>query len=101
VIADGPEPSSWTGLAAAVEGWNEILSAWEGLHAEADEYRELDDKRVLVLATFSGRGKTSGMEVEQLRTKTAALFDVRDGKVTRLVVYWDRNRALDDLALAG
>ena len=99
VIADGPEPASRMGLTAMVAGWNEILSAWEDLRAEADEYRELDDQGVLVLATFSGRGKSSGMAVEQLQTRTGALFNVRDGKVTRLVIYWDRDHALADLGL--
>jgi ketosteroid isomerase-like protein len=99
VIADGPEPASRMGLTTMVAGWNEILSAWEDLRAEADEYRELDDQRVLVLATFSGRGKSSGMAVEQLQTRTGALFNVRDGKVTRLVIYWDRDHALADLGL--
>ena len=71
----------------------------EELRAEADEYRALDDERVLVLMHFSGRGKTSGLEVGQIQMKGANLFHVRGGKVTRLVTYWDRERAFADLGL--
>ena len=99
VAADGPTPGSWTGLAAMAEAWREALSAFEELRAEADEYRALDDERVLVLMHFSGRGKTSGLEVGDIQMKGANLFHVRDGKVTRLVTYWDRERAFADLGL--
>jgi hypothetical protein len=33
------------------EGWREFLSAWEAVRPEVDEYRELDDERVLVVST--------------------------------------------------
>ena len=92
---------SWTGRAAAAEAWRETLSAFEELRTEADEYRVLDDERVLVLMHFSGRGRTSGLEVEEIHTKGANLFHVQSGTVTRLVLWRDRECALGDLALAG
>jgi ketosteroid isomerase-like protein len=101
VIADGPAPGSWTGVAGMAEGFRRLLNAWEAFHAEADEYRELDGERVLVRGQLSGRGKTSGLELGQLRAKGASLFHVRDGKVTRLVLYLDGERALTDLGLAS
>ena len=101
VLADGPTPGSWTGVAAMAEAWRDFLDAWEGLRARAEEYRELDAERVLVLVHNSGRGKTSGLELEQMQSKGANLCHVRGGKVTRLVLYWDRERALFDLGLAG
>jgi ketosteroid isomerase-like protein len=98
--ADGPAPDSGRGLAGMAEAWRGFLSAWEEFRAEVDEYRELDGERVLVLVYFSGRGKTSGLEVGQTRTKGASLFHIRGGKVTRLVLYFNGDRALADLGLA-
>jgi ketosteroid isomerase-like protein len=100
VIADGPDPGSWTGLAGMAEALHNILSVWEGLSGEVEEYRELDAERVLVLSRRSGRAKTSGLELERMRTKGAQLFHVRGGRVTRFVTYWEVERALADLGLA-
>jgi ketosteroid isomerase-like protein len=100
VIADGPSPGSWKGPAGMAEGARDWLNAWKDFRIEAEEYRKLDDERVLVLVHYSGRGKTSGLELGHIRTKGASLFHVR-GKVTRRVHHWDRERAFADLGLAS
>jgi ketosteroid isomerase-like protein len=68
-ISEGPDPGVWTGLAGMGEGWGEWLGAWEAFRAVADEYRELDNERVLVLVHAEGRGKTSGLEVDETTRK--------------------------------
>jgi ketosteroid isomerase-like protein len=101
VLADGPTPGRWKGFAEMAAGWGEVLSAWEDLRAEAEEYRELDAERVLALIHNRGRGKTSGLELGPMHGRAANLFELRGGKVTRMVIYWDRERALADLGLAA
>jgi ketosteroid isomerase-like protein len=100
VVADGPVPGSWKGLAGMAHGVRDWMSAWEDFGIQAGEYRELDGERVLVLLHYSGRGKESGLDLGQMWSKGANLFHVRDGKVTRLAAYWDRDRALADLGLS-
>ena len=101
VSADGPDPGSWIGRAGMAEGFRDWLSLWEDFRLQAEDYREIDDERVLVLDHLSGRGKTSGLEVGQLRATGAWLFHLRNGSVTRMVRYLDRARALADLGLEG
>jgi ketosteroid isomerase-like protein len=101
VVGDGPEPGSWQGVAAMREGWRDFLSAWAGYRVQADEYRGLDDDRVLVLLRASGHGKTSGVQIGATGERGANVFHVTNGKVTKLVVYFDRDRALADLGLEG
>jgi ketosteroid isomerase-like protein len=100
VHADGPSPGRWTGLADLAENARSWVSAWEDYRIEAEEYRELVGERVLVLTRPGGRGTASGLDLGQMGAKAAHLFHLGGGKVTRLVVYWDRERALTDLGLA-
>jgi ketosteroid isomerase-like protein len=98
VRPEAPDGAVLKGQASAAEGWRNWLSAWDDYRAAADEYQEIDDERVLVLGRMSGRGKMSGAMGE---TQTANLFHIREGRVTRLVLYQDRDRALADLGLRG
>jgi ketosteroid isomerase-like protein len=101
VIADGPEPASWKGRMEMARAWRDYLSAWEDYRSEPEEFREIDGERVLVLLHHRGRGKTSGLDLEQMQANNAALFRIRDGKVTRVVIYFEREYALADLGLEG
>jgi ketosteroid isomerase-like protein len=102
VHPDGPAPGAWTGVAQMAAAWRDWLTgAWEEFRVEADEYRELDDERVLVLVRYTARGESSGLELGQMSVKGAGLFHIRDGKVIRLVSYWDRELAFADLGLAS
>jgi len=46
-----------------------------------------------------GRGKTSGVEVGPTGWKGACLFHVGNGRVMKLLLYANRQRALADLGL--
>jgi ketosteroid isomerase-like protein len=98
-FADGPHSGSRKGLAGLADTWRDFLSTWQELRAKAEEFREIDSQRVLVLAHNTGRGKLSGLEVGPVSMRGANLFHLRDGKVITLVNYWDRDRALADLGL--
>ena len=98
VIADGPSPGRWREVSGLTDGWYGLLAAWEDFRIEVDEYRELDGERVLVLTQWNGRGKKSGIPVSM---RCAEVFEIHRGKVTRISVYNDRDRALADLGLKG
>lgn len=97
-FVDGPEPGRWTGPEDMAERYSEWLSGWKDFRAEPEELIVVDSTRILVLVHNSGRGRTSGFEMEQ--RSVANFFEIRDGKVIRLVIYWDRERPLADLGLA-
>jgi ketosteroid isomerase-like protein len=99
VLPDGPDPGSWTGIAAMGDAWGRRISTAESFRIEVEEFLELDDKRVLVLTPVSGHSKTTGLELSQMSRKGATLFHISNGKVTGLVPYFDRDRAFADLGV--
>ena len=101
VVADGPEPGTWIGLAAMAETYGKFLRVWEDYRGAVDGYREIDDDRVLVVGHRTGRAKASGVDLAQMQNRSAALFEIHDGRVTRLARYMDPDRALADLGLEG
>ena len=66
------------------------LSEWEHWRAEAEDYLEFGD-HVVVLASYYGQGKGSGVEIHQ---DGAHVFELRDGKVVRLEIFANREKAI-------
>jgi ketosteroid isomerase-like protein len=97
-FVDGPEPGSWSGQTAMARRYGEWLSGWKDFRAELEELIVIDSTRILVLVHNSGRGRGSGLEMDE--RSVANLFEINSGSVTRLALYWDRNRALEDVGLA-
>ncbi len=92
VLADGPTAGSAKGREAAGRLWGEHLAAFEDFRTLVEEVEVIAD-----VTTNTGRGKASGMEVGQIPTAGANVIHLQDGKVTKLVAYWDRERAKADL----
>jgi hypothetical protein len=96
---DGPSPGRWIAVAAMGDAFREVLNAYAGYEVVAEEYRELDHERILVLHRYNGRGRTSKIEIAQIASKGADLFHISHGRVTKLILYWQLRRAFADLGL--
>jgi ketosteroid isomerase-like protein len=99
VIADGPAPGTWRGLVAMQKASRDWVSAWEDWRVEAEDYRMLDNERLLVLMRYGGRGKTSGVELGEMHSRAVSVWHIRAGKVARIACWWDRDRGLAALGL--
>ena len=98
VEVGGPQPGEWEGVGQMKAAWAAFLRAWDEFRIEAEQYQVLDDERVLVLVRPSGRGRSSGLDIQEMHAAGAVMFTVREGVVTRFVIYWDRESAYADLA---
>jgi len=89
------------GTSEGVEGfialWRDYLSAWESWVVTPTGFVQVDDERVLVLMSYGGRSKTHGVE---LTLDGANLLTLRDGKLTRLELFFNRQDALEAAGLS-
>jgi hypothetical protein len=74
---------TWRGFAGMAEGARSIIEVFEDAPIEPEEYRELDDHRVLVFDRRSGTMKHSGIEygASTIMPATGAhLFEISSGR---------------------
>jgi ketosteroid isomerase-like protein len=75
--------------------WNTFREPWESIRIELERVEDLGD-RVLVLFTFHGKGKGSGVDVT---TEYANIITFRDGLAIYQVGYGDWKSALEAVGL--
>jgi ketosteroid isomerase-like protein len=75
--------------------WNTFREPWESIRVDIERIEDLGD-RVLVLMTFHGKGKGSGVDVT---TEYANLITFREGLAVHQVGYGDWRSALDAVGL--
>ena len=93
-----PEPSGKVhrGVEEMERAWLNWFSEWEDLSIRLTGIRDLGDE-VLTTHTFHGRGRGSGVPVDEL--PGAGIWTFRDGKVIRYRGYTSVNDALADAGI--
>ena len=96
LVAEGPEAGVYSGLGEVARYVRGVLRNMADWRNSAEEYRELDDGRIFAVDRLTGRGRSTGLQGEAVG---ARVFEISAGRVTKLVIYSDRDRALADLGL--
>jgi ketosteroid isomerase-like protein len=85
----------YRGIAGFVEGWRDWLEPWERYELRAERFIDVGDQ-VVVFARVSGRTRRDGVEMDHA---PAAVYTLRDGLVSRIEFYLDRDEALRTVGL--
>ncbi len=91
-----PAPRSARGREEVRQLFGEFDAAWAEHKTEPQEFRTLDDERVLVLSVERFKGR-DGIAID---APGAAIFTVRDGKIVEWQAFWDRQSALEAAGLS-
>jgi hypothetical protein len=84
------------GLDGFVSGFGDWLTAWESWVITATDFIDIDENRVLVMLDVRARSKTHRVEMP---VEGANLLTLRDGRLARLELFFDRAQALQAAGL--
>jgi ketosteroid isomerase-like protein len=88
--------TEYRGLEGFLEGWADWMMPWASYEVDLEELVD-GGERVLALVTLRGQTAHDRVRIEQ---PGAAVFTVRDGKITRVEFHLDRREALAAAGLA-
>ena len=91
-----PEGQVYRGREGVAEAMRVWTGTWEDWRVEVEEFIDAGDQ-VLMISRETGRGKGSGIEINQ---RVFGLFTLRDGKIVRWKGFLDRDEALEAAGLA-
>jgi len=88
-MVDWPHQTRVSGVQQMWDTWRATLGAFDDFRAVPMRYLDCGSN-VLVINQIEASGKESGAEVS---AETATVWTVEDGRVVRLALYWDTDRA--------
>ena len=88
----------WHGHEGIRQWSRDWYEAWEQVDASLEEVIDAGDEDVVVVLNYSGRGRTSGIEVAFVRM--GGVFTIREGKVVRAAWFRTRGEALEAAGLS-
>jgi ketosteroid isomerase-like protein len=89
------EPVRYAGASGIREFFSDVAESWESFRFSATALRDLGD-RVLVLGQVRGRGRLSGIEVDD---RWAWIVELRDGRAASLRGFLDEREAIEAAGL--
>jgi ketosteroid isomerase-like protein len=82
-----------------VEQWfADVGETWEDVNQTIERFIEVDDERTIAVISFHGRGKGSGIELDQ---ELANIWRIRHGKVMAVETYPSVDEALAAAGVKG
>jgi ketosteroid isomerase-like protein len=90
-VVSGPDAAEYHGLEGLARAWRDFLSAWDDFRIETDRVVPGDAGAYALLIRLLARGKGSGVDTD---AEVANVVNLRDGRIVRLEMFWDRAEAL-------
>jgi ketosteroid isomerase-like protein len=76
-----------------IDAWfADMQESWEEVEQTPERFIEVDGERTIAVVRFRGRGRGSGIEIDQ---RLAGVFTIRGGKGIRVETYASLDEALE------
>jgi hypothetical protein len=90
-VRSGPDGGEYHGHGGISGAWRDFLGAWEDFCIVGERVIPGAADRYVLFLRLHGRGKESHLTIEQ---EVASLITMRDGRIVRMEMVWDRDAAL-------